>query len=178
MNPPLPAAYERGVRTIFSRMPAKDPFWSQIKSCNYLQNVLMKKECLDKGADFAICLDDKGRLCEGSTENMMIITKDARLIVPRFDYTLHGTTIQIVMKLAEGLVSQGLIKSVSFGDLLREDLLSAAEAAFVGTTLGVLPMSEIEGATIGKGVGGEISLMLNQALTDQMTTNRKLRTEF
>jgi len=78
------------VSAMFSTVPAKDPFWSQIKSCNYLQNVLMKKECLERGIDFAICLDTQGRLCEGSTENMMLITDDGRMIVPKFDYTLRA----------------------------------------------------------------------------------------
>ena len=36
-------------RQMLSSVEAKDPFWSQIKSCNYLQNVLMKRECLERG---------------------------------------------------------------------------------------------------------------------------------
>jgi 4-amino-4-deoxychorismate lyase len=178
MKPPEISIYEKGVRSMFSTVPAKDPFWSQIKSCNYLQNVLMKQETINKGYDFAICIDASGRLCEGSTENMMVIAKDGNMIVPKFDYTLRGTTVKIVMKLAEGLVSQGLLKSVTFGDLHKDDLLNASEAAFVGTTLAVLPMSEIEGRKIGKGFGGEISLMLNQALLAQMSGNSSLRTVF
>jgi len=57
------------------------------------------------------------------------------------------------MKLAEGLVSQGVLQSVSFGDLSRDDLLGASEAAFVGTTLAVLPMREIDGQKIRRGQG-------------------------
>jgi branched-chain amino acid aminotransferase len=178
MKPPETSRYERGVSAMYSSVPAKDPFWSQIKSCNYLQNVLMKKESLEKGIDFAICVDSEGRLCEGATENMMMITQDGRMLVPKFDYTLPGTTMKVVMKLAQGLVSQGVLKSVEFSDIHQDDLREAKEAAFVGTTLAVLPMSVVDGHKIGSGHGGEISLMLNEALLAQMSGNSSLRTVF
>ena len=178
MKPPSDAAYAGGVRAMFSTVPAKDPFWSQIKSCNYLQNVLMKKECLDKNFDFAISLDPKGRLCEGSTENMMLITEDQRLLVPKFDYTLRGTTMLVVMKLAEDLVKKGKLKSVTFADLHKNDLMQAREAAFVGTTLGVLPLTEIDGHKLSGGRAGDLSRELHRSLMQQMTENPALRTVF
>lgn len=178
MKPPADATYASGVTAMFSTVPAKDPFWSQIKSCNYLQNVLMKKESLERGVDFTICLNADGYLCEGSTENMLVITEDKRMIVPSFAYTLHGTTVQIVMNLAEVLVGEGKLKSVGFGDLHKENLLRAREAAFVGTTLAVLPMRSVDGTPIGEGTGGPLALGLNEALLREMSSNADLRTPF
>lgn len=175
-KPPAQDFYEKGCRAMISSIPAKDAFWSQIKSCNYLQNVLMKAECLERGFDFALCLDSDGRLCEGSTENMLLITAAGDLLVPRFDYTLRGTTINIVMKLAEEFIKSGQLRSVKLADITKTDLLEANEAAFVGTTLGVLPITQVEEKPVGKGKVGNLSHQLNQQLMAKMTTDPTLRT--
>ena len=170
--------YEKGCRAMFSTVPAKEAFWSQIKSCNYLQNVMMKAECLDRGFDFAISLDASGRLCEGSTENMLLITAEGDLLVPKFDYTLRGTTINIVMKLAEDLIKSGELRSVKLADVTKTDLQNASEAAFVGTTLGVLPITQVEKQTVGTGKVGSRSHQLHQKLIEKMTADPTLRTAF
>ncbi len=178
LTPPPADKYSKGVTAMFSTVEAKDPFWSQIKSCNYLQNVLMKRECLERGVDFAICLDPKGRLCEGSTENLMLLTAQGDLRVPKFDYTLRGTTVSLVLKLAEKLVAEGKIKSATVADLTRQDLIEAREAAFVGTTLGVLPIREADGTPIGGGKPGSVCEFLQGALMHEMSTSKDLRTQF
>lgn len=179
MKPPPEQHYQRGCRAMFSTIAAKEAFFSRIKSCNYLPNVMMKQECVDKGYDMTLCLDHLDHVCEGATENMCLITLDKRLLVPRFDYTLAGTTIQVMMKLAEELVQSGELASVSFTDLHKSDVLQAAEVAFVGTTLGVLPVGEIEGHVIGDGNGaGPICHILHSRLMHAFDTDASLRTPY
>jgi branched-chain amino acid aminotransferase len=175
---PTPEQYSGGVTAMLSTVEAKSPSWAQIKSCNYLQNVLMKQECNRKGMDFAISVDHTGRVCEGATENLMIVGADNEIKVPRFDYTLKGTTVSLVMKLAEELVTTNQVRGVRMADLTVDDLLKAREMAFVGTTLGVLPVRELDGQKIGEGRGGRICQILQSALTQQMQTNSELRTTF
>lgn len=178
MKPPVAERYEKGVRAMFSSVPAKEQRWSQIKSCNYLQNVLMKKECLDKGFDFAISVDEQGRVCEGATENLLILTADGEVRVPPFDYTLRGTTVSVVLKLAEQLKNEGLVKKVGLGDVRVDDLKRAQEAAFVGTTLGVLPVASLDDKPVGQGRGGPIAAELNRRLMRSMAEDPDLRTPF
>lgn len=178
IKPPDPRRYEEGVSAVFCETPAKEPFWAQIKSCNYLQNVLMKMESNTKGFDFPISISAEGWLCEGATENLMILTKNKNLVVPRFDYTLRGTTVSTVMRLAEDLKSKGEIHSVALGDIRREDLLQAEEAAFVGTTLGVLPLTSVEKKSIGTGRAGVVMPELNRRLLEKMASDPTLRTVF
>lgn len=178
INPPNARLYEDGVRALFCETPAKEPFFAQIKSCNYLQNVMMKMESNAKGFDFPISITPEGKLCEGATENLMILTKNKNLVVPRFDYTLRGTTISVVMRLAEQLKERGDVSSVSLGDIRREDLMNAEEAAFVGTTLAVLPIGSIDNKPVGKGRGGNVMLELNKLLLSAMATDATLRTRF
>jgi len=171
-NPPREELYQKGASTMISTVSAKAPFWSKIKSLNYLQNVLMKKECVEKGVDFSISVDPSGRLCEGATENMMMISKQNELLVPKFDYTLRGTTVRRAMKLAEQITE---IKAIRHSDLFLDDLLEAKEAAFVGTTLGVLPMSRVGDHTLPV---GPLCRKLNALLQADMKESRELRTTF
>ncbi|MBX3021199.1 MAG: aminotransferase class IV [Bdellovibrionales bacterium] len=175
MKPPSAELYAQGVRAMFSSIPAKETPWSQIKSCNYLQNVLMKKETVDKGFDFAISVNAEGWVCEGATENLLIVTQDGEVLVPKFDYTLRGTTVSVVMKLAETLPG---VKGVRLADLHKDDVRRAREAAFVGTTLGVLPVSTLDGDPIGVGRAGEITQALNRLLMQRMAEDAALRTPF
>jgi 4-amino-4-deoxychorismate lyase len=177
-KPPADKFYAEGASAMFSTIPAKEAFWSQIKSCNYLQNVLMKKECLEKGYDFAVCKDEAGRLTEGSTENLLLVTRERDVLVPKFDYTLRGTTVLEVMKIAEELVDRGEVRKVALADVHEEDLLSASEAAFVGTTLGVLPVTRICQRPVGSGRVGSVAAYLHQRLMDKMSGDTQLRTPF
>lgn len=178
MKPPSAEKYAKGVTAMLSTVPAKEERWSRIKSCNYLQNVMMKKECVDKGVDFAICLDEQGRVCEGSTENLAILTAAHELLVPKFDYTLRGTTVVTVMRLAEELKSKGVLKDIRVADLSAKDVAGASEAAFVGTTLGVLPVASLDGKAIGGGRAGEVMTALNQLLLKHWATDPTLRTPY
>ncbi len=178
LKPPTPEQYVNGITAMTSTIEPKEPFWARIKSCNYLQNVLIKQECLEKGVDFAVTVDSLGRVCEGSTENIMVLSADNELRIPRFDYTLRGITVGLVMKLAESLVQTGRIRSVRLADITREDILRAREVAFVGTTLGVLPVRELDAQTLGTGQQGEIFKFLQESLYAQMSTNPEHRTPF
>jgi len=178
MKPPNPDRYKNGVKCMTSETGAKDPFYTGIKSLNYLQNVLMRKECHEQGYDFGVCFDSKGVLCEGATENVMVVTKAGEMIVPRFDYTLKGTTVSLVLRMAADDPAKFGLKSVKHGDLTAGDLKSAVEAAFVGTTLGVLPIASLDRQPIGEGRGGPIALALNDELMKRMAQDPAVRTPF
>lgn len=178
MKPPPDAHYEEGCRALFSSVKAKEAFFSRIKSLNYLQNVLMKTECVEKGYDMVICIDSHDRVCEGATENLIIVTKDHRLLVPKFEYTLAGTTVQVLMTVAEELVTQGVLKSVEFADLTKDEVFQAAEVAFVGTTLGALPVSHVDDKVIGHGRAGEVTKTLHAKLMHAFSNDARYRTPF
>lgn len=178
IKPPTAEQYQNGVRAMLSTVSAKEPFWSQIKSNNYLQNVMMKKECNDKGYDIAISVDARGRVCEGATENLLIVSADNDVLVPHFDYTLRGTTVTVAMKIAEVLKGEKVIRDVRLADLTIADVRAAREVAFVGTTLGVLPVNSLDGVPIGKGKAGPVCQLLHNKLMEKFSTERTLRTPF
>lgn len=168
---PLPAEkYSAGASVMFSKIAVKPGIFAQVKSCNYLPNVLTKKEAVDNGVDFSINLTSDGYIAEGPTENIMMLDNGGVLIAPPFDYTLRGTTLLQVLGLAKKMSVELKLKDVCHRPISDVDLQGAAEVMMVGTTLGVLPVTSVEGVKIGQGVGGPVGLRLNSALLSLMGT--------
>ena len=70
LKTPAEEKYERGVSLRSSVIPIKKDYFANIKSCNYLPNVLMRKEAEDAGVEFTVSIDEQGFLAEGPTENI------------------------------------------------------------------------------------------------------------
>ncbi len=156
LKPPEEKKYERGCSLQTSRVPIKPGFFANVKSCNYLQNVLMRKEAEDHSVDYVVSLDEKGCLAEGPTENLAVVSADRELLVPRFDRTLRGTTAVRMMELAQELVSSETLSSVRQARIGREDLFLAREVLMCGTTFDILPIVQFDGRAIGEGLPGPI----------------------
>lgn len=156
---PAAEKYTQGVSVAKSEIPMKSSWLARVKSCNYLPNVLMKKEAVDRGFDFVIGIDPDGMITEGPTENIMIVDKHHKIIHPPFNHILKGTTMIRACELAlqNGMSTE--IKSISF-----EDLKSAREVMITGTTLNVLPVVKFENDIIGNGKPGEMAKKLNELI--------------
>jgi 4-amino-4-deoxychorismate lyase len=155
---PMPAEkYVKGASLMISRVQVKPGVYSTIKSCNYLPNVMMKKDAVDAGHDFSVNFNDDGFLAEGPTENIMLVTDGGQLMAPKFDYTLRGTTLLRVFELAKSLAP-------SLADITLADMRKAREIMMVGTTLGVLPITKFDTALVGDGQVGPVARELNRLL--------------
>jgi branched-chain amino acid aminotransferase len=132
---------KQGVSCIKSHIPVKPDWFAQVKSCNYLPNVLMKQEAVLAGVDFTLAFDEKGHLAEGSTENVAWISRDGVLCHPPLDRILKGTTMTRVFDLAE---MQNLIPVQREAQAQERDLLEAQDVFMIGTTLDVLAVKSYE----------------------------------
>lgn len=133
--------FDEGVTVRRSKIPAKDPWLAQIKSCNYLQNVLMKKEAVDLNCDFVVGADSVENLTESSTENIFWLDSNNYLCHPLLDKILSGTTMAAVFCLAQ---EKKLVSGIKEASLPWRDLSSQKAFFMVGTTLDVLPVKQIE----------------------------------
>lgn len=165
--------YQKGVRIGRSQVPPKEPWFATIKSCNYLPNVMMKKESVDRKIDFTIGLDPQGFITEGSTENIVMVDKNKNLLRPKLRQILKGTTMMRTFHLAETLLGEGLITSIREKDLSEQDIKNAEEVMMIGTTLDVLPVTEYEGQTIGLGRQGPVSARLLELLREDIKKGPK-----
>lgn len=176
LSQPFMANHPGGARVRTSGLPAKAAFMATVKNCNYVPNMLMKKEAVDAGVDFVAGYDENGFMTEGATENLGLVTPDRRLVFPRLGGILPGTTMLRVMELARALVGKGLLRAVETGDLTRADVAAAAELLITGTTVNVTAGIEYDGRPVGAGVPGPVQQALDALLITDMKTNPAVRT--
>jgi branched-chain amino acid aminotransferase len=149
--------YAHGVKAISAALPAKEPAIVTMKICSYVQNVLVKKEALDAGADYAISFGRDGFLSESSTENVAIVSKKRELLAPNWGGILKGSTLTRLMELGRGLAREGFLADARHQDVSREDVRNAAEAFICSTTTDVLPITTWDGQPLGDGCQGPVS---------------------
>ena len=153
---PSQAWIEKGLTVKTSKIACKEGFFANVKSCNYLPNVLMKKEAVDWGVDFTVSVDENNCMAEGSTENFLILSKNNELLLPKLDRILRGITMMRIAELAQSLVVSGEIKAVRHAGFGRDDVFAAKEAFMAGTTMDVLPVTRFDDQFVGDGKPGPV----------------------
>lgn len=155
--------YEKGIKVIVAstKRNPKEALNPQIKSLNFLNNILAKIEAKDRGAYEAIMLNYHGHLTEGTISNIFFFKEDT-LCTPSIECgILDGITRGIVLDLA---TREGLF--VREGVFTTEDLYSASEVFITNSTLEVMPVSMVDDKTYDV---GEVSRLLRRAYKKEVT---------
>lgn len=173
-HPAFMVAHPAGARIITSRVPLKPGLFATIKTVNYLPNALMKLEAAEAGVDFSVAFDEAGHMAEGATENFGIITSDGRLLLPKPERILAGTTMNRVLELAADLTKEGMLQKIVRADITRAEALAAAEVLIFGTTPDVTSVVEWDGECIGNGRPGPIGTELNARIQRDERENTAL----
>lgn len=154
--------YGHGIKIIIAntKRNLKDAINPQIKSLNFLNNILAKIEAKERNAYEALMLNFSGHLAEGTISNVFFYKEDI-LCTPSIDCgILDGITRKIVLDLAvrEGLrVREGLFTS--------DDIYSAGEVFITNSTMEVMPVSQVDDARYK--VRG-IAKLLHKAYRDEV----------
>ncbi len=170
-------AFPAGARAAISTFPVKPGLFARVKTCNYLPNVLMKKEALDQGVDFTVSVDEAGNLGEGATENFGIVTAEGALLTPPPERVLAGTTAKRVLLLAQKLVSTGLLQRAAYELVPMEAVFGAAEMHAYGTMRNVTPVVELNGRPVGSGNPGPVAHRLFDLMKAAMVPKNHLLTQ-
>lgn len=162
---PLPESFwEKGLTACRSKLPAKHEFMAQIKSTNYLPNVLMTQEAEERGVKVSLSFDIHGYLAEAAIANVGLIDADGVFVLPHFRYALSGTTALLAKSLAEQFLP------VAMRDISEEEIFKAKELFILGTGPECVAITHYEGKVIGDGtpgaVGKKIRKLLHDALLD------------
>ncbi len=148
--------------TVRRNSPAALP--PNIKSLNYLNNILAKIEANVKGGNEAIFLDDVGNVSEGSGDNIFVV-KDGKIFTPHTMNNLKGITRIAVIEVAE---ARGYsIEEVNLGIF---DLYTADEIFVTGTAAEVAPVTKIDGRIISGGKPGPIAKDLIEGFKEMTMT--------
>ena len=169
LPPPFMEAHPEGAKVGVSGVPSKEGMFAQVKSVNYLPNVLMKKQAVDSGVDFMLGFDKNGHMTELPTENFGVVTAGRVLRVPRPDHILLGTTMLRALELArERLVPAGVLSAVEDADVPLREIERAAELLVFGTTPHVTAVTEFAGRRVGDGRPGPVWRELSRVFEEDL----------
>ncbi len=151
--------YEKGMKVISATTVRNHPLAipPQVKSLNYLNNILAKIEALDSDVPEAIMYNHEGYVAEATGDNVFIV-KDGVIYTPPAEAgALGGITRGIVIELAKEENLEVVEKN-----LTRFDLYVCDEFFLTGTAAEVIGIVEIDGRVIGNGKPGSITKLLRQ----------------
>ena len=151
--------YEKGMKVISATTVRNHPLAipPQVKSLNYLNNILAKIEALDNNVPEAIMYNHEGYVAEATGDNVFIAKNSVIYTPPVEAGALEGITRGIVIKLAKEENLEVVEKN-----LTRFDLYVCDEFFLTGTAAEVIGVVEIDGRVIGDGRPGPYTRLLRK----------------
>ncbi len=127
----------------------------EIKTGNYLNNIIALQRAIERGGEDAILCTSAGEVAEGATSNVFLVS-GGRIFTPHLRTgLLPGITRQVVCELAEAIghpVLEGVV---------RPDELRAADELFLTSSVrGIMPVTRLDGAPVGDGTVGPLTRRL------------------
>jgi len=151
--------YEKGmaiitVPTIRNICEAVNP---QIKSLNYLNNILAKIEAINAGYEEAVMLDHLGYVAECTGDNIFVVKRGELYTPPQCMGSLRGITRDTVLKLARKLKVPTHEHVIT-----RHELFIGDECFLTGTAAEIVPVAKVDGRLIGTGKPGPVTRKIMQ----------------
>jgi branched-chain amino acid aminotransferase len=152
--------YTKGLEiiTVPTRRHIPEGLNPNIKSLNYLNNILAKIEAKHAGVMEAVMLNTDGYVAEGTGDNIFIVQNKRLITPPAYMGALDGITKATVFELAKKLRLEA-----KEAVLTRFDLFNADECFLTGTAAEVVPVVKIDQRIIGDGTPGPLTLKLIKA---------------
>ncbi|MFH0790729.1 MAG: branched-chain-amino-acid transaminase [Candidatus Omnitrophota bacterium] len=127
----------------------------QIKSLNYLNNILAKIEATNAGCDEAIMLDSLGYVAECTGDNLFIVKNKHLYTPPQCMGTLRGITRDSILEIARKDKTP-----VHEHVITRHEVYISDECFLTGTAAEIIPVVKVDGRVIGTGNPGKLTLEL------------------
>jgi branched-chain amino acid aminotransferase len=124
-------------------------------TANYLNSSLARIEANRHGYNEAVMLNEEGKVCEGTGENLFIVRDGVISTPPVSDGILEGITRDSIMIIADNLGYPVIEES-----LVRTDLYCADEMFMTGSAAEVVPVRSVDGRVIGS--AGLVTLELQK----------------
>lgn len=160
--------YERGIKiaSVASRRNRPDVLSPQIKSLNYLNNILVKLEANQAGVEEALMLNDQGYVTEGSADNIFIVKNGVVYTPPVYLGALEGITRNAIIDVAR---AKGY--EVRESPFTRHDVYVADEVFLTGTAVEVIAVIEVDSRVIQDGKPGVVTNDLLKEFRKIVTTD-------
>jgi len=128
----------------------------------YVNSALAKTEAQLNGFDEAIMLTNDGHVCEGSGENIFLVSGGSLLTPASHDNILVGITRGAVIQIAREEFGISTIER----SIDRSELYSADESFMTGTAAEITPVVEVDRRPIGDGKIGSLTRRLQEIFFD------------
>lgn len=137
----------------------------QIKSLNYLNNILAKIEAGNAGCDEAIMLDSLGYVAECTGDNIFVVKSGHLYTPPQCMGTLRGITRDAILEIARKN-KIGAHEHV----ITRHEVYISDECFLTGTAAEIIPVVKVDGRIIGSGKPGKLTLALTKKFKELTKT--------
>ncbi|AKL97824.1 branched-chain-amino-acid transaminase [Endomicrobium proavitum] len=150
--------YEEGMEVITAstRRNRPDTLSPNIKSLNYLNNILAKMEAVRSGVMEAIILNSEGYVAECTGDNIFIIKDGILYTPPASEGALIGITRDAVIELAKNKLKI----QVREEKLTIYSVYNSDECFLTGTAAEIIPVVIADSREIGSGKPGKITVKL------------------
>jgi len=154
-----PDLYKKGMEiiTVSTRRNRPDALNPNIKSLNYLNNIIAKIEVIQAGKFVGLMLNSEGYVAEGTGDNIFILRGGELMTTPVYAGILEGITRGVVIEIA---TKMGI--SVHERVLTLLDVYGADECFLTGTGAEIVPVIKLDERAIGAGVPGAVTEQLIQ----------------
>ena len=151
---PLPATVTDGI-TLFTthvRRATPDTLDPRLNAHSKLNDIQACIQAYTAGADEALMLDPHGFVATCNSTHFFLVTRTGEVWTSDGRYCLAGITRGNVLQVcqANGIRARETTFSLT-------DVYSAAEAFVTGTFAGVVPVTAVDGRTIGTGARGRVT---------------------
>ncbi len=126
------------------------------KTLNFLTNYLIKREASEKGAHDALILNTDNYVAECAVSNIFVVEKSTVITPSLKANVLPGITRKIVLELCK---ENGIHASEELFELER--ILGADEVFVTNSLMEIMPVSKIDGHTVGEFIPGTITKLLH-----------------
>lgn len=145
--------HNKGLRcTIAStRRNRPDCLNPQVKTLNYLNNIMAKIEAIQSNVDEAIMLNEAGYVAEGAADNIWVVQEGLLCTPPTHVGILEGITRKVIMEICDEHAIAWREKNMVVHDLIKAD-----EIFLCGTGAELIPVVDVDGRVVGDGRPGPV----------------------
>lgn len=145
--------YKQGCNAVTVSFPRNEASpLVRIKSLNYMENMLGKREALQQDCSEGIFLNTKGEITEGTISNLILFNGKTLLTPAASCGLLPGITRSTVLS----MVRESLGIPAEERVLYQKDLMQAEEAFLTASIMEIMPLVKVDGQKIGTGKPGVV----------------------
>lgn len=150
--------YEKGgeVITASTRRTRSDCLSPNVKSLNYLNNILAKMEATKSGVMEAIMLNTKGYVAECTGDNIFVVKNGVLYTPPASEGVLIGITRDAILEIAKNKLKMPVKEEC----MTMYNLYTADECFLTGTAAEVIPVVCADSRIIADGKPGKYTIKL------------------